>query len=372
MCTLSTNLIKPIHYCYTEYMLKMFIGIAGIIISLGLTLLFLKTPISSIIIQPFNTSDVELEVNEITLSQIFDNNTSWTATLPAELTTSILVTGDIIPARSVNSQVLKNNDFTWPYLFTKDIAQNADITFADLETPLIKNCPVTNEGMIFCGDYRNIEGLVYAGIDVVTLGNNHAGNWGSDGVDETVRHLSDKGILATGLHDNNLIIIEKNGTKFAFLGFNDISSPQPGVSGATEEKIRKDILQAKQKADFVIVQFHWGAEYRDTPDSRQIYLGRFAVDSGADLIIGNHPHWIQPLEIYKGKVITYAHGNYIFDQMWSQETREGILGKYIFYKNKLVDIEFTPIQIDDYGQAKIVMDATQKEKILQKLQKPIR
>lgn len=321
--------------------------------------------------QSFGNIQKELEVSDVSRDQIFDNDSSWTATLPAEMVTSILVTGDIIPARSVNSQVLRRNDFTWPYLFTKDIIQNADITFADLETPLIKNCPVTNEGMIFCGDHRNIEGLVYAGVDVVTMGNNHAGNWGEDGVAETLSHLKNAGIKATGTTQNNLIIIEKNGIKFAFLGFNDISSPQPGVVAATEENITSDIQKAREVSDYVIVQFHWGAEYRDTPDSRQIELGRFAVDHGADLVIGNHPHWVQPVEIYKDKVITYAHGNYVFDQMWSLETREGVLGKYIFYKDKLVDIEFTPIQIDDYGQAKVVENSSQKEKILLKLQKPI-
>lgn len=350
--------------------MKWFFGILlGIIIILGIVALLLKTPVSTIVIQPFSVFEEELQVPEISMPQIFDNDISWTASLPAEMKTSILVTGDIIPARSVNSQVLRHNDFTWPYLFTKDITKNADITFADLETPLIQNCPVTNEGMIFCGDAKNIEGLVYAGVDVVSMGNNHAGNWGKQGVDETVSHLKNKGILATGLTDSNLIIIEKNNVTFAFLGFNDISTPQPGVASATEENIKKDIKTAQEQADYVIVQFHWGAEYRDTPDERQIYLGRFAVDNGADLVIGNHPHWIQPLEIYKGKVITYAHGNYIFDQMWSQETREGVLGKYIFYKNQLIDIEFTPIQIDDYGQAKVVEDINQKQKILQKLQK---
>lgn len=338
-------------------------------LSLGVYLFF-HLPPNHVVKQPYGILESqEVLIPDITQGNMFDNDTSWTATLPAEFITSVLVTGDIIPARSVNSQVLKYNDFSWPYLKTADITQNADITFADLETPLIKNCPVTNEGMIFCGDSRNVSGLKFAGIDVVTMGNNHAGNWGEEGVSETVAHLKENGIQATGLQDNNLIIIEKNGVKFAFLGFNDISSPQPGVAAADFEQIKTDIKKAKEEADYVIVQFHWGAEYRDTPDSRQIELGRFAVDSGADLVIGNHPHWIQPIELYKGKLITYAHGNYIFDQMWSQETREGVLGKYIFYKNKLIDVEYTPFQIDDYGQAKPVVEDAQKKKILQKLQK---
>ena len=79
-------------------------------------------------------------------------------------------------------------------------------------------------------------------------------------------------------------------------------------------------------------------------------LGHFTIDSGADLVIGNHPHWIQPIEIYKGKLITYAHGNFVFDQEWSLKTKQGVVGKYTFYDNQLVDVEFLPIQIENYGQ----------------------
>ena len=97
-------------------------------------------------------------------------------------------------------------------------------------------------------------------------------------------------------------------------------------------------------------------------------MAHLAIDSGADLIIGNHAHWIQPLEIYKDKLIMYAHGNFIFDQMWSQETREGVVGKYTFYNKKLVDVEYSPIQIDDYGQPHFV-EGEQKERMLKNLHK---
>jgi poly-gamma-glutamate capsule biosynthesis protein CapA/YwtB (metallophosphatase superfamily) len=91
-----------------------------------------------------------------------------------------------------------------------------------------------------------------------------------------------------------------------------------------------------------------------------------AIDAGADLIIGNHPHWVQGVEFYKGKCITYAHGNFIFDQMWSQETREGVLGKYVFNADGLVDVQFYPIIIDDYAQARFA-DAVEADMILQRM-----
>lgn len=269
----------------------------------------------------------------------------------------LIATGDIIPARSVNSKVIQYKDFSWPYLKTADVLKEADITFVNLEAPLLDNCPLTSEGMVFCGDSRNVEGLVFAGVDIASLANNHAGNYGSTGVEYTQNLLNNNGIKTTGIDGPAFIDIK--GKKFAFLGYNDISKPQPGISNVDEEKIKTEIASAKQAAEIVIVAFHWGTEYRDQPDDRQKYLGHLAIDSGADLVVGNHPHWVQPVEIYKGKVITYAHGNFVFDQEWSQKTKEGVVGKYTFYGNKLIDVEFLPVLIEDYGQPHFVTEQNQ-------------
>ena len=89
---------------------------------------------------------------------------------------------------------------------------------------------------------------------------------------------------------------------FAFLGYNDISKDQPGVADAEEERIKKEIAEAKQKAQVVVVTYHWGEKYRSQPDERQIELGHLTIDAGADIVIGNHPHWIQPIEVYISRV----------------------------------------------------------------------
>lgn len=150
------------------------------------------------------------------------------------------------------------------------------------------------------------------------------------------------------------------------MGYNDISKNQPGVSNVSEEKIKTEMVQAKKAADVVVVIFHWGVEYRDQPDERQKYLGHLAIDAGADLVIGNHPHWIQPVEIYQDKLITYAHGNLIFDQEWSQKTKEGVIGKYTFYDDKLIDVEYLPIYIENWGQPKF-LEGESKDLILNKM-----
>ncbi len=286
-----------------------------------------------------------------TLDSIFSNNHTWIATLSAEHIRVLTATGDIIPARTVNYEVVKRNNPLWPYEKVLPIlnAKKTDITFVNLETPLIKNCLPTIEGMVFCGTDRNIEGLKAIHVTIANLANNHAGNHGEDGVSETIKLLQNNSILTTGV--NGPVYKNIRGIQFAFLGYNDITKPQPGIENATDSTIKKEIVKARKNADIVIVTFHWGIEYRDQPDDDQKRLGHLAIDSGADLVIGNHPHWIQPIELYKEKLITYAHGNFIFDQMWSQKTREGVIGRYIFYDKKLIDVEYTPLQINDYGQA---------------------
>jgi len=286
--------------------------------------------------------------------------------LSAKERITVIATGDVIPARSVNYQTIKNSSFVWPFEKTADVVKNADVTFINLETPLLKDCRTTQEGMVFCGDLRHIEGLQFAGVDIASLANNHAGNYGEKGVSKTEELLLQNGIKTVGT--GNILYNTTKETRFAFLGYNDITSPQPGVEDADEEKIKKDIQEARNHADIIIVTYHWGVEYRDQPDDRQKYLGHMTIDAGADLVIGNHPHWIQPVEIYKNKLITYAHGNYIFDQMWSEETKLGVIGRYTFYNKQLVDVEFLPIRIIDYGQP-YFLRGDEKQKVLDAMEK---
>lgn len=298
------------------------------------------------------------------LEKIFSENHAWTATLSAGKITTLLATGDVIPARVVNIQATKFNNFKWPYEKTFDVLKSADITFINLETPLIKDCSLINEGFKFCGSDKNIEGLIFSGVDVASLANNHAGNFGLDAINDTKSLLENNKILVTGM--NGSVYKDVRGIKFAFLGYNDIGFREDGISWAEEEKIRIEIIEAKKTADIIVVTYHWGVEYRSQPDERQKYLGHFTIDAGADLVIGNHPHWIQPIEIYKGKLITYAHGNFVFDQEWSLKTKQGVVGKYTFYDNQLIDVEFLPIQIEDYGQP-YFLTGNERQKILDEM-----
>lgn len=276
---------------------------------------------------------------------------------------TIAVTGDFIPSRSVNYQTLKYNNFLWSVEEIKSYFTRADIVFVNLEAPIFANCPVTNEGFVFCGEEKHVNALTSINTTIVNLSNNHLSNYGEEGYTKTKEILQDNNIQTIG---DKLTIIEKKGIKFAFLGYNDIGYTPNYLYKVDLDKIKNDILQAKNTADIVIVQFHFGSEYADFPDRQQVKIAQSAIDFGADLVVGNHPHSIQPVEIYKDKVIMYAHGNFVFDQMWSEQTKQGVVGFYTFYKKTLVKVEFKPVYITDYGKATIPNNTTGTE-IINKL-----
>lgn len=284
---------------------------------------------------------------------------------------TLIFTGDVIPARSVNATMTKLNSFTYPFEKTADFLKEPDLTIINLEAPLVDNCPVTETGMVFCGNKRFVEGLTFAGIDVATLANNHSTNYGKDGIDQTVELLSQNNILVTGVH--NIAYKETKGIKFSFLGYNGVNPLSPEISSINKDEISRQISEARTLSDFVVVMYHWGREYSSSPvidnsiaNFDPIEIGRFTIDSGADLVVGNHPHWVQGYEIYKGKPIFYALGNFIFDQMWSYETKIGALLKVNLNGKSVSSFTLHPIKIENYSQPNF-LEGDEKDAILNKM-----
>jgi poly-gamma-glutamate synthesis protein (capsule biosynthesis protein) len=286
---------------------------------------------------------------------------------PSKIRT-LLVTGDVIPARGVAYFAAVRHDYLWPFRPTAAYTANADITYINLEAPLFAGCPVSPaSSFTFCGDPRFVNGLTTMGADVANLANNHLSNYGAAGITSTEQLLNSHGILTSGL--GPVAVIDVRGIKFGFIGFN-------GVGRAIDkEALKAGIARARQQADIVVVQFHWGKEYErqpmpdkgvPTPDD-PVVIGHDAIDWGADIVIGDHPHWYQGIEIYHGKLITYAHGNFVFDQMWSEETREGVIGTYTFYGTQLVAATWKPYRIYDYGQP-VFMNAKDSATALQTME----
>lgn len=302
---------------------------------------------------------------KLTLESIFNSKKTDFSKASSEKIVTLIATGDVIPARGVNWAVVAKKDFTYPFQKTADFLKSGDITLINLEAPLIKNCPLLSTGFTFCGDQRHVEGLKFAGIDVASIANNHIGNFGTIGIQQTKELLDSNAILWSGF--SNLAIKEIRGMKFGFLAYNGVGS------SINREALKTEIVEAKKKVDVLVVSIHWGEEYVAIPDDEPgiapdepIEIGHLLIDSGADLIIGNHPHWVQAIEIYKEKFIAYAHGNFIFDQTWSTETQEGVVGEYTFYDGRLAAVHFTPIVVDKSYQP-VFVEGSRAELILERM-----
>ena len=263
---------------------------------------------------------------------------------------SILVTGDIMPGRYVNIKTKESGDDMWAY---KNISKHIDnkFIFSNLESPITAQCKDKLDGMIFCAPEYAAKSLSTAGIDIVSLANNHILNQGVNGLIQTQEFLDKYNVKYVGV--TNPTIMEINRRKVAFLAFDDVECNQEYIECATKDNIASDITESKKVSDTVVIMFHWGAEYRYQPTTRQIELAHFSIDNGADLVLGNHPHWYQKTEEYKGKLIAYSHGNFIFDQMWSKETREGVISEYTITSGNSITFEVTPILISNYGQPEL-------------------
>jgi poly-gamma-glutamate capsule biosynthesis protein CapA/YwtB (metallophosphatase superfamily) len=259
-----------------------------------------------------------------------------------ELTTETLIlTGDVMLGRSVMSQSINKKNFNYPFLKVANELKKADVTAVNLENPIVVNCPTTNEGMIFCADSKMMSGLNFAGVDLVTLANNHTKNYGKNGLTQTEKYLKEAQIDFIGV--DNLAIKTVNKTKFGFLGF-DFVSDKPNDSDY--ELIRN----SKKEVDVLVVMVHWGVEYMDKPTQTQKDMAKKIIEAGADVIAGSHPHWVQNMEYIEGKPVFYSLGNFVFDQPWSEPTKNGLAVKLYFKDKKLEKIKDMPVYIKNLGQ----------------------
>ena len=256
-------------------------------------------------------------------------------------TITLIAGGDVMLGRSVNTQSQRRRDYAWAFARIADDFRSADLSLINLESPIVSGCRPTDTGMVFCAPPDHIQGLLVSGVDIANLANNHIYNYGQSGVNSTLNLLTQNGISPIGFEP---AIKEVKGIKFGFLGYSPFLK-------LDRTQMVQEIGSLRSSVDQLIVTFHWGNEYQTSPTSQQKQLAHLAIDSGADIIIGHHPHWVQDKEIYQGKLIYYSLGNLIFDQMWSEKTREGLVVKFVFSSTgSLIETQELPIRIYDYGQ----------------------
>lgn len=188
----------------------------------------------------------------------------------------------------------------------KTILEQDDVTFANLEGTFTTSDDRQDKQYAFKGDPDYTEILTDGSVEVVTLANNHSGDYGEQGLADTKAALEEAGIdYCIG---DTITVKEVNGVKIAFIGiFVNYGTDD------SENQLRADIENAKkQGAELIITAFHWGSEKATQPDETQQSLAHTAIDCGADLVVGHHPHVLQGIEKYNGKYIAYSLGNFCF------------------------------------------------------------
>jgi poly-gamma-glutamate synthesis protein (capsule biosynthesis protein) len=273
--------------------------------------------------------------------------------------------GDVLLSRFVKNSVDANGG-DYKFLFEKiePFLRGADIVFGNLENPVTEKKFNIRENIIpiiqtpvqgalsianvcckFGAEVSSLDALKWAGFNVVSISNNHTGDAGLEGIEDTVANLNKMGInyVGGGLNSREAhtpYIFEKNGIKTGILAYSNVKKSsvwhstevQPGIAIFDDLIVKKDIQLVRPFVDILVVSMHNGDENDISPDSEEIESAHYMIDNGVDMIVGHHPHIIQPLEIYHGGLISYSLGNFVFDSD-SYEHTNGLLME-IFIKEK--------------------------------------
>jgi gamma-polyglutamate biosynthesis protein CapA len=272
----------------------------------------------------------------------------------------ISIVGDVLLDRGVKEMVhLHRDNQGYPYEGVSGILKDSDLTIGNLEGPITNSgAPVLKKGnLIFRGNPLCIPYLYNAGFRVFNLANNHSMDYGAKGMSESIRLLNNGGISTFG-GGLNKEAAEKpkymniNGIKIGLLGFSAFPpegyfcfEDRPDVAHLEENRLYGMIKAAKKNCDILIVMFHWGEEFSYYASEHQKTVAHLACDSGADIVIGHHPHVLQGVEKYKGKYIFYSLGNFIFDRQIPSGTDETGILQLLIDKNKIQKSSLLPIKI---------------------------
>lgn len=273
----------------------------------------------------------------------------------------------------------KNLPPDYPFEHVLDAFKNKDIVFGNLECT--HSCHGLRRNKLnsvqMRGYPRQVEGLVKAGFNMFNLANNHSMQHGKEAFLDTMKLLKDHNIRFCGVNtENHLIgqpsIIEVNGIKIAFLGYSlrprQYFNDKPFYSEGYLDRIIKDVEDNKQRVDIVVTSLHWGEEFIERPSLEEIKMARKIIESGADLIIGHHPHVLRGIENYKHGIIVYSLGNFVCDMSWDERLRESLIFNCRITKSGISDFELTPIYINDNYQPEVLTEDRGKE-LLQRIDK---
>lgn len=273
------------------------------------------------------------------------------------MTASITFAGDAMFDRHIR-MIAQKNGYDSLLNDSLGIFSQSDMTIINLEGPITTNVSRSlgsaigsRDNYYFTFSPEILPFLKKNTMSLLHLGNNHIFNFGEEGLQETQKFLKDSdlgyfGSLSPSL-EGSIYRKQMQGVSFSFISYNQFSS----VSSA---HIAEYIQKEQQQSDFVVVYTHWGEEYKTISNQKQRDIAHTFIDSGADVIIGSHPHVIQEKEIYKGKTIYYSLGNFIFDQYFSEQTKKGLIVRVLFdKKNNTISFEEFSVSLNVSGVSTI-------------------
>lgn len=245
-----------------------------------------------------------------------------------------------------------------------DILQQADILFGNMEVVVSafnrKNDPF--DQTFLRAQPIMIEGLKYAGFNILNLANNHIMQHGQKALDETLELFNKNNISTIGIEIpergiKNFCVLEKNGFKIGFLGYclrplQYFLDPPVYATGEIN-KIRGDIERVRDRVNIMVVSLHWGNEFIPRPSDDQVKLGRKIIDSGANIILGHHPSILQGVEKYKGGVIAYSMGNFVSD-MWQYRLRKSMILQCDISASGEITYDILPVIINLSWQPEVI------------------
>lgn len=284
------------------------------------------------------------------------SGTEQPAPVPRAPITRLILGGDVMLSRHVGRLARERGDPASPLRDLAAVLTAADIAFVNLEAPFSDRGRPVEKGLVFKAEPDMIEALRIAGVDVVSTANNHARDQSGHGVEFTLDWLSRHGIAAAGSGRSGQeahagAVVTRNGMRFGFLAYTYDQSNgnhrdhDERVAVLDPDAMRRDVAELKQRTDVVVVSMHAGYEYVPRPNLQQTDFARAAIDAGARIVVGHHPHVIQPWERYGGGVIFYSLGNLVFDQFQRVETQQGLLAEVVFAGRTLLHVGVIPVDI---------------------------
>lgn len=261
-----------------------------------------------------------------------------------------------------------NNDLSYIFQNVKHIFKADNITTVNLETTFTEFKKKADKQFTFKGSASYAKILTLGDIEGVNISNNHIYDYLQQGFNDTLSALEAEKVNYFG--EGHKWIKEVEGVKVGFLGYKGY-----WYDKASLKKLSDDIEALDREVDFIVVNFHWGVEGAYTPNGTQKYLAHYAVDKGADLIVGHHPHVIQGIENYKGRIIAYSLGNFAFGGNKNPKDKDTFIlqvklkfnyGDLSDYQLKVIPCSISSVShINDYKPTP--MTGSKKEALLKKL-----